>query len=85
MSVESWVFTSFKMIGGPNFNHPRDRPRTAQAALKYLGIDPGPIDGLRGRSTRSALVRFQEKSGLPVTGEFDEDTETKLLAEAFPA
>lgn len=59
--------------------------RTAQAALQYLGIDPGPIDGLRGRSTRSALVRFQEKSGLPVTGEFDEDTEAKLFAEAFPA
>ena len=59
--------------------------RTAQVALRYLGIDPGPIDGFRGRRTRSALIRFQEQSGLPETGELDQDTERKLLAQAFPA
>jgi hypothetical protein len=57
--------------------------RTAQAALLYLGLDPGSIDGLRGRRTRSALMQFQERSGLPETGELDHDTESKLLAEAF--
>jgi hypothetical protein len=59
--------------------------RTAQAGLLYLDINPGPIDGLRGRRTRSALIQFQETRGLPVTGEFDDDTEAKLLTEAFPA
>ena len=59
--------------------------RTAQAALLYLGIDPGPIDGFRGRRTRSALTQFQEQSGLPETGELDHDTESKLLAKAFSA
>lgn len=59
--------------------------RTAQAALTYLDMDPGPIDGLRGRRTRSALLRFQEDRGLPETGEFDENTETELLAAAFQA
>lgn len=59
--------------------------RTAQVSLTYLGIDPGLIDGLRGRRTRSALIQFQEKHGLPMTGEVDEETESKLLAEAFPA
>jgi hypothetical protein len=57
--------------------------RTAQAALMYLGMDPGPIDGLRGRRTRSALMQFQEQYGLPGTGELDHDTESRLLAEAF--
>lgn len=57
--------------------------RTAQAALLYLGFDPGPIDGFRGRRTRSALMQFQEQSGLPDTGELDHDTGSKLLAEAF--
>jgi hypothetical protein len=57
--------------------------RTAQAALLYLGIDPGPIDGFRGRRTRSALMQFQEQSGLVETGELDRDTESQLLAEAF--
>lgn len=59
--------------------------RTAQTALLYLGIDPGDIDGIHGRFTRSALMRFQEQSGLPETGELDKETESKLLAEAFPA
>jgi hypothetical protein len=59
--------------------------RSAQAALYYLGIEPGPIDGFRGRLTRSALVQFQQSRHLPVSGEFDEETETKLLSEAFPA
>lgn len=59
--------------------------RTAQAALLYLGIDPGPIDGVRGRRTRSALTLYQGQSGLPETGELDHDTERKLLAEVFSA
>jgi hypothetical protein len=58
--------------------------RTAQTALLYLGHNPGPIDGLRGRRTRSALMQFQEQFGLPETGELDQYTESKLLAEAFP-
>lgn len=57
--------------------------RTAQAALLYLGIDPGPIDGFRGSRTRSALMQFQQQSGLRETGELDHDTERKLLAEVF--
>jgi hypothetical protein len=57
--------------------------RTAQAALLYLGFDPGPVDGLRGRRTRSALMQFQARSALPETGELDHGTESKLLATAF--
>lgn len=30
--------------------------RTAQAALLYLGFDPGPVDGVHGRRTHSALM-----------------------------
>ncbi len=58
--------------------------RAAQAALLYLGYDPGPIDGIRGRRTRSALMQFQERFGLPETGELDHETEIKLIAAAFP-
>ncbi|MDX2149847.1 MAG: N-acetylmuramidase domain-containing protein [Bryobacteraceae bacterium] len=59
--------------------------RTAQAALTYLGFNPGPIDGLRGRLTRSALVEFQMQQNLAVTGDLDDRTEERLLAVAFPA
>ena len=59
--------------------------RTAQSALMYLGIDPGPIDGFRGRRTRSALIAFQERFGLPDTGELDHETESRLIVEVFRA
>ncbi len=58
--------------------------RTAQASLLYLGIDPGPVDGLQGQRTQEALRRFQEARGLPAAGGLDGDTEARLLAEAFP-
>lgn len=58
--------------------------RRAQAALSYLGFSPGPIDGLRGRLTASALIRFQEKHKLPATGDLDRVTRSRLFAAAWP-
>jgi hypothetical protein len=57
--------------------------RAAQVALTYLGFDAGAIDGFRGRRTRSAMAEFQTRNGLPATGELDEESEKKLMAEAF--
>src|SRR5712691_9548682 len=45
--------------------------RAAQAYLTYLGHDPGPVDGLMGRLTRSALAEFQTERGLPVSDNVD--------------
>jgi hypothetical protein len=58
--------------------------RAAQAGLLYLGINPGPIDGLRGRRTRGALTAYQQQRDLPVTGTLDAGTKAHLFAEAFP-
>lgn len=57
--------------------------RRAQAALIFLGYNPGPVDGLRGRRTRSALMLFQEQSGIAETGELDGSTEVVLCKSAF--
>lgn len=35
------------------------RVRDVQAALQVLGFDPGPIDGILGPQTRSAVLAFQ--------------------------
>ena len=48
--------------------------RGIQANLIYLGYNPGPVDGVVGRFTRSALRMFQEKQGLPIREVFDADT-----------
>ncbi len=51
-----------------------------QVALARQGISSGPVDGVLGSQTRSALAAFQKKAGLPVTGEPDETTRDRLLA-----
>jgi hypothetical protein len=45
-------------------------PRIAalQVGLKAHGLDPGPVDGVKGPRTASALVAFQRRKGLPATG-----------------
>lgn len=54
--------------------------RAAQLYLTYHGHCPGPIDGLCGRSTQAALMEFQNKWGLALTGEPDGQTLQHLLA-----
>jgi hypothetical protein len=42
--------------------------REAQAHLSRLGYNPGPIDGIMGPKTRTAIEAFQRDHGLPVDG-----------------
>ena len=48
--------------------------RTAQEALKKLKYEPGPIDGVFGPATFSAVELFQEDNGLNVTGLLSRNT-----------
>jgi hypothetical protein len=43
--------------------------RRAQVLLMFLGIDPGRIDGIAGKRTRSAVVEFRQEAGLPPSDE----------------
>ena len=52
--------------------------RAIQAYLVYLGYNPGPVDGVVGRFTRSALRMFQDRQGLPVREAFDASMVKKL-------
>jgi peptidoglycan hydrolase-like protein with peptidoglycan-binding domain len=58
---------------------PREKDMKAvQEALKTKGYDPGPIDGVWGPKTSSAVKAFQKAERLPVTGHLNADTRTKL-------
>ena len=50
----------------------------AQLALDRQGISSGSIDGQLGPQTRAALRAFQQRQGLPVSGELDLPTREQL-------
>lgn len=49
-----------------------------QQALKEKGFEPGPIDGVMGPRTASALKEYQKAENLKMTGLMDRDTAAKL-------
>jgi hypothetical protein len=59
--------------------------RAAQIYLTYLGYQPGPIDGVPGRLTYSALNDFQRQNGLSVTNEINADILSVLKDKALSA
>ncbi len=65
ISVELSRFTSKKL-----------RLATAQMLLDELGYDPGEADGLMGKKTRNAILRFQRKNDVWVDGKVS----TRLIA-----
>lgn len=50
----------------------------AQIALARLGISSGSIDGAAGYQTRSALMAFQRKEGITLSGALDSKTRSAL-------
>lgn len=52
-----------------------------QRALRAKGFDPGPIDGVWGRLTRAAVVRFQQSAGLQGLGVVGPKTRAALFGE----
>jgi phospholipid transport system substrate-binding protein len=55
-----------------------EQAQSLQEALKAKGEDPGPIDGVIGNKTRTALRGFQKANNLKVTGMLDDQTSEKL-------
>ncbi len=49
-----------------------------QQALKNLGYNPGPIDGLWGSMTSNALLKYQEDNNLEQTGQINEESKNAL-------
>lgn len=52
--------------------------REAQRALRDLGYEPGPVDGVVGPRTREALAKYQRSEKIAVTGRLDPETMVRL-------
>lgn len=51
---------------------------TQQRQLRYLGCNPGPIDGKPGLMTKAAVIRFQAANSLSQSGRIDTATRQRL-------
>ncbi len=49
-----------------------------QKKLQELGYNPGSLDGIWGKKTKGALIRFQHDNSLSMTGKLDSITKEKL-------
>ena len=54
--------------------------RAGQLYLTYLGFDPGPVDGLAGKHSLSALADFRARNGLQGASGLDDAALAQLLA-----
>jgi hypothetical protein len=52
----------------------------AQQQLKSAGLYRGEVDGVMGRQTQTALMRFQRQQGLPETAQLDQQTMNRLMS-----
>jgi len=52
-----------------------------QTMLLQKGYDPGPIDGIEGSLTQSALRAFQDARGLPVTAGVTKEAYSQLVSD----
>lgn len=50
-----------------------------QRALKQGNYYQGAIDGILGPATQKAIKEFQQVSGLPATGQLDDETFKRIL------
>jgi peptidoglycan hydrolase-like protein with peptidoglycan-binding domain len=55
--------------------------RQVQQALRRLGYDPGPVDGVLGPLTRAAIRRFQQAIGAEPTGSLTADEASRLVTQ----
>jgi peptidoglycan hydrolase-like protein with peptidoglycan-binding domain len=53
---------------------PADTVRQVQQKLKTEGFDPGPVDGVLGPQTESALRDWQQSKGISASGRVDRPT-----------
>lgn len=59
-----------------------EKVRLIQEALRELGYDPGPLDGIYGERTRQAVIAFQRASKLNADGIVGGITWASLLPDA---
>lgn len=74
-------FNEKENIGSLHKSNPR--VQEIQVILRDMSLYHGPVDGVMGARTRSAIQEFQRRQGLPATGKIDAKTFTLLSKQKF--
>jgi peptidoglycan hydrolase-like protein with peptidoglycan-binding domain len=72
------------MTSGQKINLSKADIMKVQQILKSEGFYTGPIDGIAGPSTRSALQEYQRQHNLLITGRIDEQTAQSMGLQITP-
>ncbi len=64
--------TKYDYYASRIINKKRELAKNVQGGLNTLGIHTGPIDGVCGPQTKSAIQKFQKEHDLPIDGEVSE-------------
>ena len=78
----NFVFHSALIATNKNYPRPVQTFFEAQLALERRGISCGSMDGSVGSQTRAAIRAFQREEKIPVTGQLDAGTKSRLLLTA---
>jgi putrescine transport system substrate-binding protein len=65
-------------VDGQDLVVDKDKVQAAQQALKTLGYEPGPTDGVFGPATFAAIESFQEDAGMKVRGLLTQDMDHNI-------
>ena len=68
----------FKPVDDPPFADP-PTVMYVQRSLNVLGFDAGPVDGLAGKRTQTAIAKYQKKRGLSTDGKVSPRLLERLL------
>ncbi len=81
---ETLGLTSRKQPQKSSWSEPKKSSSVAQAqtALSKLGYRPGPVDGIMGPKTRSAIEEYQFDKGLSVDGRLTASLSQQLQSDA---
>jgi peptidoglycan hydrolase-like protein with peptidoglycan-binding domain len=82
--VPALALTAVTLSTGPADAAGRAWVEKAQHRLNHLGCQAGPADGTIERWTRSAVIRFQSRTGRAQTGRLDASTRQRLYADGAP-
>jgi len=68
-SAQAPAVSQLDMSAVPRINS--EGVRRVQILLRQKGFQSGPLDGVAGPLTKAGVTAFQEKYGMKVTGEMD--------------